>query len=532
MLIFIRFQYVALQLEALKKVLSPGAAENALRDLPAGLDETYNRILLRIGLQDREQAYRTLKWLAFSRRPLTIDELAEASIIDIAATPPFSEDRRCFASNDLLRLFPGLLILGDTIALEGGTTGKAVKFSHFSVQEYLMSERIKSSDAAAFHLDKKNPNLELARSCLRYCLHMDQSKPKLYRLDLTFPFKNYALVMWLRHFEALEQECCDSHLTNMALKTLEPESWLFKQVASHNYWKYLRYSYLVGVTSTDDYLDSGIKSNPLYLVVELGYLQSTSLLIRHGVADVNKIGGPWRTALNVAAGYGRESIVRVLLEAGANAYAHTLGERDAIKRYSCALEIAVYGEEEDVARILLQQPGAVKKCEELGYRPLVDAAYRSNASMTELLLKHGFDPNRRSHSRSALRIEVECGHLDGVELLLQYGANVNDFEVKEIYDPIKIAAAKSIVSDPCLSIVRLLLLRGAEVRKPVDEDWSKWISEGRTKELVRQDVYALYEICGDLSQRGGFNESNVDAYVEEWKGAIGYESRRSKFLED
>ena len=100
-----------------------------------GLDETYKRVLLRIGLQDRAQACRTLKWLAFSRRPLTIDELAKASIIDIAATPPFSEDRRCFTLKDLLCFFPGLLILGDcTIILKSGATGgEIVRFSHFSV---------------------------------------------------------------------------------------------------------------------------------------------------------------------------------------------------------------------------------------------------------------------------------------------------------------------------------------------------------------------------------------------------------------
>ena len=53
-----------------------------------------------------------------------------------------------------------------------------------------------------------------------------------------------------------------------------------------------------------------------------------------------------------------------------------------------------------------------------------------------------------------------------------------------------------------------------------------------TTELVHQNVCALYEICGYLSQRTGFNESNIDAYFEKWKIAIDYELRWSGFEAD
>jgi hypothetical protein len=536
---FIRFQYVALQLEALKKAKSSEAVENVLKTLPAGLDETYNRVLLSIDLQDRGQACCALMWLAFSRRPLTIDELAEASIIDIEATPHFNEARRYITPSDLISLFPGLLVVGDT-TLGNGKIIKTVAFSHFSVQEYLMSERIKqehitpggikSSDAAAFHLDKKNLDLELAQSCFCYCLHIDQNKPERDELEPPFPFKDYALIMGLEHLEAIDQECWHSHLTNMALKTLEPESWLFEQVVRHNHGRAIGRFFGDDVL-LNDYLDSGIKSNPLYFVVEFGYSQLTPLLIRHCVVDVNKLGGPWGTALNVAAAFGRENIVRVLLNAGANAFSHTSENNYSIRGYVCALQAAVEFKQKDIARILLQQPDTVKKCGELGYYPLVESAWDLNTSMTELLLQHGFNANERSGSTSVLQCEVGFGHLDKVKLLLQHEANVNDFEVEEIYDPIKLAVKCALFSSSYLDIIRLLLLHGAVVRKPVDEDWSKWISEGRTTELVHQDVCALYEICGYLSQWGGFNESHIDAYFEKWKIAIDYEPRLSKPME-
>jgi hypothetical protein len=171
---------------------------------------------------------------------------------------------------------------------------------------------------------------------------MDQNKRDLDGLGVflepSFPLKGYALIMWLKHFEAVEQERWHSHLTNRALKTLEPESWLLEQVVRFNIGspRYSAFSWSYDLDLDDSSIksnpddsglesdpdDSGLESNPLYLVVELGYSQLTSLLIQTWVVDVNKLGGEWGTALNVAARHGREDIVRVLLCGGANAYAH------------------------------------------------------------------------------------------------------------------------------------------------------------------------------------------------------------------
>jgi Ankyrin repeats (3 copies) len=94
---------------------------------------------------------------------------------------------------------------------------------------------------------------------------------------------------------------------------------------------------------------------------------------------------------------------------------------------------------------------------------VVQTAKQFDTLMTELLLQHGFDPNERSQSRSVLQSPVECGHLDMVKLLLQYGANAHDFEVEEIYDLIKLAVKYALFSGSHLDIIRLLLLRGAVV---------------------------------------------------------------------
>jgi hypothetical protein len=54
----------------------------ALVDLPETLDDTYARILQMIPKNQRKVAHAALQLLAVSVWPLTVDEVAEASVID------------------------------------------------------------------------------------------------------------------------------------------------------------------------------------------------------------------------------------------------------------------------------------------------------------------------------------------------------------------------------------------------------------------------------------------------------------------
>ena len=52
----------------------------ALQRLPPDLDSTYDDILLRVGRDDKEYLKRALKLFIFSRRPMTLIEVAETII--------------------------------------------------------------------------------------------------------------------------------------------------------------------------------------------------------------------------------------------------------------------------------------------------------------------------------------------------------------------------------------------------------------------------------------------------------------------
>ncbi|KKP01543.1 hypothetical protein THAR02_06365 [Trichoderma harzianum] len=104
------FQYVQLQLEALRHLSSEPEVREALQNLPVGLDATYNRVLENIPPHFQERVIHSLKWLAFSRRVLSIEELAEIFIIRPHNDTPFSEKERPFSPTDILKYFSGLII--------------------------------------------------------------------------------------------------------------------------------------------------------------------------------------------------------------------------------------------------------------------------------------------------------------------------------------------------------------------------------------------------------------------------------------
>jgi hypothetical protein len=71
--------------------LSANSVRNALKSLPKTLDETYKRILSAINEEHRVIAVAALRWLCFSKRTLTIEELAEATVFSATVKTPREE---------------------------------------------------------------------------------------------------------------------------------------------------------------------------------------------------------------------------------------------------------------------------------------------------------------------------------------------------------------------------------------------------------------------------------------------------------
>ncbi|KAF8532384.1 hypothetical protein JB92DRAFT_3221263, partial [Gautieria morchelliformis] len=144
------FRWVVCQLDALGLI-------TALTCLPKTLYETYDRILLEINEDYRQDALKLLQGLAFSARKLSFSEA-----VDLLATDPDTENGPLFDPNrwlwnpgDVLTICASLVtIMVPDIRLQDGEDLRTdsivyraqfpqreeVSLAHFSVREYLVSE--------------------------------------------------------------------------------------------------------------------------------------------------------------------------------------------------------------------------------------------------------------------------------------------------------------------------------------------------------------------------------------------------------
>ena len=98
-----RFRWVVLQLAELEKCSSRYEIDKRLAELPKGLDEIYNRILKNIDENHRADTRMFLQWLAFCKRPMAIEEIAEIITADFSEKcPVFNPDKRYADPRDVL----------------------------------------------------------------------------------------------------------------------------------------------------------------------------------------------------------------------------------------------------------------------------------------------------------------------------------------------------------------------------------------------------------------------------------------------
>ena len=118
-----------------------------MSSLPETLDETYSRILDSIDADDSKDALKILQWLVYSARPLRIEELAEVLTVNTEFTPPlFDAEQRFLDPRDVLDICSSLVATTVEISGKDGDEREEilVQLAHFSVKEYLVSERIRA----------------------------------------------------------------------------------------------------------------------------------------------------------------------------------------------------------------------------------------------------------------------------------------------------------------------------------------------------------------------------------------------------
>jgi hypothetical protein len=168
-----------------------------LNDLPSTLDETYSHTLLTIDGEKREYAQRLFRCLTVSIRPFRVDELAEILAIrfDEAALPTFNPAWRPENAEEAV-----ISVCSSLVAVVDRGGHQVVQFSHYSVKEFLTSERLATAEHLSYyHIPPEPAHTVLAHASLSVLLHLDDKIDKN-TMD-RYPLAPYAARYWVHHAE-------------------------------------------------------------------------------------------------------------------------------------------------------------------------------------------------------------------------------------------------------------------------------------------------------------------------------------------
>ena len=183
-----RFRWVYCQLETLRHCLVRNV-QRTLGELPQTLDDTYERILREIPSQNAGDTHRLLQCLTVAVRPLRVEELAEVLAVDVITgrTPMLNVDSRWEDQKQAI-----LLACSSLVVVVDDDGSRFVQFSHFSVKEFLTSDRFAASkgDVSRYIIWPEPAHIVMAQACLAVLLRLD------YHIDKesvkNFPLADYA----------------------------------------------------------------------------------------------------------------------------------------------------------------------------------------------------------------------------------------------------------------------------------------------------------------------------------------------------
>jgi len=477
-----------------------------LSKLPKTLDETYERVLRDIHEDNKEHARRLLHCLAFAIRPLLVEELAEMLTFDFDAAeggiPVFHADWRWKDQEEaVLSTCSSLITIAEYDDPAQPYTVRMVQFSHFTVKEFLMSNRLATSikDVSQYHILPGPAHTILAQACLGYLLQLNDYTDTRGVKD--FPLAKYAAEHWVAHAQfqgvASHVKCgmkdlFDSHKPHFA-------SW----VGIHNidgspflgYDKLtlltpLYYSALVGFHELAEHLAikhpqhvnaiSGLYDSPLVAALSRRHFRVADLLLEHG-GNVNFHGTRGRTPLHTVLRRNHHEdqdnrVVRFLLERGADVNARDEGHQTPL--HILCHDYFSYNPNDilTVARLLLQRGADVNAQDKAHKTPLHLAMRRYyTPNIIRILLEHGADPNLKNEEGKTPLHKLLGPQRRGrdsnrpadyilvvAQLLLEHGADVHARD-NDHKTPLLLA-----VRHRMSNIERFLLEHGADTAEAVE----------------------------------------------------------------
>lgn len=295
---------------------------------------------------------------------MTLVEIAETVIIEPDISE-LDEDARLQRPEDLLEIGRSLFVPGYTESLDKAT----IELAHYSVKEYLVSERVRNGPAAEFALDKTAAEIHIAQCCLTY-LGMDifeqawqefdrktwdYEEPPSNDLATEFLTKKHNERLEAYPFLAYAAKNCFTHCKEEAVQKAITRTFL-KAFSTERSGRFINMTYTCVYNPNESCMTSytrAFRYSLISVAARYGLAVFVQELLNNGVpADYMPSKPSWieawpegQTALHRAADFGFESICKTLIDAGANL--HGTSDRD------CPLASAGRSGKPEIIRLLV-----------------------------------------------------------------------------------------------------------------------------------------------------------------------------------
>jgi ankyrin repeat protein len=429
-------------LEVLRRCF-PANLRQALEELPKSLDETYKRILNEINNENWKLAYRLLQCLAVALRPLLVEELAEVLAFNLTPgrIPILNADWRWEDEEEAVLSACSSLV---SVIVDHGS--RVVQFSHFSVKEFLTSNRLASrgmEDVSLFHIPIELSHSILTQACLGVLLCLDD------RTDedgvKKIPLYRYASEYWVAH----------ARVGNVEFQIKDAMDYFFDMDNPH-------FSAWIRIEHPHEFLKVAINeaptgvprpAAPLYLAAMNGFHSLVGRLIIKYSEQVNQLGGYYGTPLHASVRGGHIEVSQLLVAHGAD-----INSRRA-DNWTPLHDASTHGHLM-IGKWLLDHGADVNSQQHRGLTPLHLAAFSGYLEMCQILLERDAEVNSRSNDGSTpFLTALESGCPDIARFLLDHDADVRVHDNKG-NTPLHFAARNGF-----LNIARQLLERNAEVNR-------------------------------------------------------------------
>ncbi|KXH46440.1 pfs domain-containing protein [Colletotrichum nymphaeae SA-01] len=536
------FRWVSCQLFELRHCLNDEELQISLNSLPTTLDETYARILDRIPVVHQKKAWRILQFLLYSEDPLRLEDAVDI----LAVSPEAKRDNSRFNpasrpdKDDISIYCPSLVVsLTRTVGFNRKTV-QTIQLAHFSVKEYLLSDRVETKFPRAF--EERIAKSIMARVCLAYLLSMDCSLLPT-EFESSYPLAPYAAQYWARYAARADSDTI-SHLVREFLGRQDCYGVCFQlcefdldHIDEVRYERPYRQEkkwnpdlcledYLYGrecqrITEADRPPDTSMSvgmqtycerlfqeenGGPIllfYFCVYEGLIFAVEEILKANPELINAKSGNGATALQVAAMNGHTEVVVMLLSRGANL--HAKGGQNGT-----ALQAASLSGHEDVVEILLNEGADPNMRGGKLATPLQAAALRGHRDIIAALLQRGADCNAQGGEfGTALQAASYRGHDAVVNILVDKGADLNTQGGK--FGTALVAAS----NHDHKTIVQLLIKKGADVNAQASAPWKTALGAAA--------LNSHEEIVGILLDEGAvasLSSNGVDILAHYWQTVI------------